>query len=146
VRSYKNLYALLRQSRWVLEEKQKELVKLRQHLEWLEHQRSLLQNELIQEQALANHKAWARLTFGAYAEGMVARIERLTHRIQLAQKAVDQAIEEILDLFKQKKQFELILKNKQNQDRFNEQKIEQAALDEVAAYIKQKEIMIDGIQ
>jgi flagellar export protein FliJ len=97
----------IRLQKWQVDEVQRRVAELLRLEEQLRLDRSRLDTELVSEQRTAAGSYEASLTYGAFAERLIERRERLDRSIVEVEERIDQAREALRDAFAELKKFEL---------------------------------------
>jgi flagellar export protein FliJ len=122
----------IRLHKWTVDEAQRRLGELMRLADRLRQDLADLEAEALREQALAAQSFEASLTYGAYAERVVERREKLNRSIAEVDGQVEQAREALKDAFAELKKFELASEAAEERARKKREQREQTALDEVA--------------
>jgi flagellar export protein FliJ len=122
----------IRLHKWTVDEAQRQLAELMQLADRLRLDLADLEAEVRREQGLAAQSFEASLTFGAYAEQVIERREKLTRSIAEVEDQVERARDALKDAFAELKKFELAAASAEERTRRKREAREQAAIDEVA--------------
>jgi flagellar FliJ protein len=127
----KGLPNLIRLHRWRLDEKRKNLAQLERLAADLREQDRRLDAELTQEQATAAASEEVRASYGAYAQNVVERRERIAQSKAEVAAQIEQAGIEVQEAFQELKRYEIALEARQKAERQKAARIEQARLDDL---------------
>jgi flagellar export protein FliJ len=122
----------IRLHKWTVDEAQRRLGELMRLADRLRQDLADLAAEALREQALAAQSFEASLTYGAYAERVIERREKLNRSIADVEEQVEQARDALKDAFAELKKFELAAEAAEERAKKKRDQREQAALDEVA--------------
>lgn len=110
----KDLKNLIRLNEWEVDEKRRKLGELLRLMANLEAQEKALEEELVREQAEAGSSpVEAGLLYGAYAETVIERRERIRDSIEKMESAIEEAREELRLAYLELKKFEVAQENRQ---------------------------------
>ncbi|MEQ8664808.1 MAG: flagellar export protein FliJ [Rhodospirillales bacterium] len=109
----KDLQNLIRLNEWEVDEKRRKLGELLRLMANLEAQAKALEEELVREQ----HKAGENpveggLLYGAYAETVIERRERIKDSIEKMEEAITEAREELRVAYLELKKYEIAQENR----------------------------------
>lgn len=127
----KGLPNLIRLHRWRLDEKRKNLAQLERLADDLREQDRRLDAELVREQETAAANEEARASYGAYAQQVVARRERIAQSKAEVAAQIEQAAIEVQEAFQELKRYEIALEAREKAERQRAARIEQARLDDL---------------
>lgn len=135
-RALKGIENLIRLQKWNVDEKRREVAELEALLDDLKARAKALEAEIVREQQAASRNAGdtdeVSMGYGAYAKAVIQRRETLQESIAEAAKVVDQAHDELTEMFQELKRYE-VARDRANAEReYKEQRQEQADLDEVS--------------
>ncbi|GGF35252.1 hypothetical protein GCM10011611_46930 [Aliidongia dinghuensis] len=122
----------IRLHKWTVDEAQRRLGELIRLADRLRQDLADLEAEALREQAAAQASFEASLTYGAYAERVIERREKLNRSIAEVDGQVEHARDALKDAFAELKKFELAAEAAQERARRKRDAREQAQLDEVA--------------
>jgi flagellar protein FliJ len=122
----------IRLHKWTVDEAQRQLGELMRLADRLRQDRENLGTEAIREQKAASQSLEAAMTYGAYAEQLIERREKLNRSIAEVEGQVEQAREALTDAFAELKKFELAAEAAEERARKKRDAQEQTLLDEVA--------------
>jgi flagellar export protein FliJ len=126
------LQTLIRLHEWKVDEKRRQLGELIRLLDGLEEQARRLEEEVAREQKVAAAApTGAGYTYGDYALAVIERRERLKESIAQAEKAVEQAREELRAAYRELKSFQVTQANRRRREEDERNRREQAVLDEI---------------
>ena len=109
----KDLQNLIRINEWEVDEKRRKLGELLRLMANLEAQAQALEEELVREQREAGDKpVEAGLLYGAYAESVIERRERIRESIEKMEQAIAEAREELRVAYLELKKFEVAQENR----------------------------------
>jgi flagellar protein FliJ len=123
---------LIRLNEREVDDKRRRLADLDRLLDQIKLQAQNLELELVQEQARAGADREAALTYGAYAQNIILRREKLAQSIRDLEEKVLEARDDLASAFQELKKFEIAEANFKRRKAAEELRIEQAQLDEVA--------------
>jgi flagellar export protein FliJ len=123
---------LIRLNEREVDDKRRRLADLDRLLDQIKLQAQNLETELVQEQARAGADREAALTYGAYAQHIILRREKLAQSIRDLEEKVLEARDDLASAFQELKKFEIAEANFKRRKAAEELRIEQAQLDEVA--------------
>lgn len=128
-REFKNL---IRLHEFRVDEQRRKLGELLRMLEDLEKQAQRLEVELVDEQQIAARTPGETdLTYGAYANAVIERRERIAASIAEAEEYVAQARDELADEYQDLKKYEIAQENRDRRAALAEARREQGLLDEL---------------
>ena len=128
----KTLKNLVRLQEWQVDEKRRKLGGLLSLVADLEDRARRLEEELLAEQAVAAAAPEeAGFLYGAYAETVIERRQRLADSIARAEDEIAAAREELRDAYRELKKYEIAEENRVVREREELDRVEQAFLDEV---------------
>ena len=122
----------IRLHKWTVDEAQRRLGELIRLADRLRQDLVDLEAEAIREQAAALQSLEASMTYGAYAERVIERRQKLNRSIVEVDGQVEQAREALKDAFAELKKFELAAEAAEERARKKRDAREQTTLDEVA--------------
>lgn len=127
-----DLHAVIRLRKWEIDEKRRELGALLAEQETVVQRRAALDDEIRQENACASaHVGEADFTLGSYAQRAHSRRLQLDHAIAEAERRVEEARDELAEMFKDLKTFELAQEAREEAERKEREHKEQVKLDEI---------------
>lgn len=130
----KDLETLLRLNRWIVDERRRELGLAYAKEERLIAEREALAQQLVAEKAVASaDPTGAGFMFGSYVDDHRTRRERIEAQIAEAHQDVLAAQERLADAYRQLKVYEEVKKNRTVVEAEEEARVDQTALDEIAA-------------
>ena len=128
----KSLKSLVRLSEWNVDERRRELAVILDQLDAAERARIDLENELKREQLLALESPQeAGLYYGSYADGVIARREKISMSIIEINERVLGARDALNDAYRELKKYETVEKNRLIREAEELSKKEQTVLDEL---------------
>ncbi|HYD98416.1 MAG TPA: flagellar FliJ family protein [Alphaproteobacteria bacterium] len=135
-----DLGALIRLSKWQLDEKRKALTALRNLHDQMVAEQERMELELAQEQRLAAADFEASLAYPGYARAVSQRRERLEISIRQVIQQIEAAADEMANAFQELKKFELAQEERQRRNRQRIAKREGEAMDEagLAGFIRRQ--------
>jgi flagellar export protein FliJ len=122
----------IRLHKWTVDEAQRQLSELMRLADRLRQDLAYLEAEAVREQAAAAQSLEASMTYGAYAERLIERREKLNRSIAEVEGQIEQAREALKDAFAELKKFELAAEAAEERARRKRDAREQTMLDEVA--------------
>lgn len=122
---------LIRINEWEVDEARRRLGDLLTMQEDLKTQLQRLSAELVREQELAYNNPESATFYGAYADGVIQRRERLTESILKMDEEVDQAREVVREAFRALKKYEVAQEQRDEEEKKERDKAEQNTLDEM---------------
>ena len=122
----------IRLHKWTVDEAQRQLSELMRLADRLRQDLADLEAEAVREQQAAAQSLEASMTYGAYAERLVERREKLNRSIAEVEGQIEQARDALKDAFAELKKFELAAEAAEERARKKRDAREQATLDEVA--------------
>jgi flagellar export protein FliJ len=122
----------IRLHKWTVDEAQRQLGELVRLGDRLRQDLADLGAEALSEQAAASQSLEASMTYGAYAERLIERREKLNRSIAEVEGQIEQARDALKDAFAELKKFELAAEAAEERARKKRDAREQALLDEVA--------------
>ncbi len=128
----KALATLVRMHRWQLDEKRKTITELERLRDGLREQQRRLEDELGAETAKAGETLEAARTFPAYLAELRARQDKLARSIEDVETQIEAANVELAETFREYKKHETVLANRLRRARFEADRRQQLALDEMA--------------
>jgi hypothetical protein len=128
----KGLPALIRLHRWELEQKRRVLAGLEGLRADLVHQGEDLEREVIVEQAAASQSTEASYTYSGYANEVIRRRATIAESIANLDVEIIAAHDEVAEAFHVVKRYEIALERKEERERLEEDRREQAEEAEVA--------------
>lgn len=129
----KDLQNLIRINEWEVDEKRRKLGELLRLMANLEAQAVALEEELVREQQQAgNSPVEAGLLYGAYAESVIERRERIKESMDKMEAAIVEAREELRLAYLELKKYEVAQDNRNKKLAKEAARRETMAFDEVA--------------
>jgi len=128
----KALATLVRMHRWQLDEKRKTITELERLRDGLRQQHRRLDDELDAEKAKADATLEGARTFPAYLADLRARQDRLARSVEEIETQIEAANVELAQTFREYKKHETVLTNRIRRARFEADRKQQLALDEMA--------------
>ena len=122
---------LIRINDWAVDEKRRRLGELLELQANLQAQADALEQDLIREQAIAAETPEAGTFYGAYAEAVIERRDRLVQSIEKMDVEVLAAREEVRAAFRELKKYEVAQENRDLAEIKERNKTEQEELDEI---------------
>lgn len=122
---------LIRIHDWQVDERRRRLGDLLRVQDDLREQLRRLEDELKREQALAYEHPETATFYGAYAEGVIQRRERLADSIKKMDAEVVQAREAVRDAYRELKKYEVAEEHRVAAETDERNKREQKTLDEI---------------
>jgi len=122
---------LIRIHDWEVDEAQRRLADLLAVQEDLQRQLQRLEDDLVREQALAHENPEMGTFYGAYAEAVIQRRERLTASIRKMDEEVDIAREGVRAAYRELKKYEVAQEARDLEAKHERDKDEQKTLDEI---------------
>lgn len=122
----------IRLQKWQVDEARRRVAELMRLEEQFKADRARLDTELSEEQETAARSFEAALTYGAYAERLIERRDKLDRSIVEVVEQIGQAREALRDAFAELKKFELAAQAAEERARRRRDRRDQAAQDEVA--------------
>lgn len=130
----KNFQTLIRMRKWALDEKRRELGDLQRVLDALQGEKAALEQAVLAEQKVASENPeLAGFAYGHFANAVIAEREILSKRIADQEVQIDAFLDEVADAFKELKTAEIAERNRVDGERAEEDRKEQAELDEIGA-------------
>lgn len=127
-----DLHAVIRLRKWEIDEKRRELATLLAEEDAVRERRAALDEEIRQENACARaHVREADFTLGSYAQRAHGRRLQLDHAIAEAARRVEAARDELAEMFKDLKTFELAQEAREEAERKEREHKEQVKMDEI---------------
>lgn len=127
-----DLHAVIRLRKWEVDEKRRELGTLLAEQEAVIQRRAALDEEIRQENACASaHVGEADFTLGDYAKRAHARRQQLDHAVAEANRRVEEARDQLAEMFKDLKTFELAQEAREEAERKERDHKEQVKMDEI---------------
>lgn len=109
----KDLQNLIRLNEWEVDEKRRKLGELLRLMANLEAQAKALEEELTREQRQAgDNPVEGGLLYGAYAENVIERRERIKESIDKMEEAISEAREELRVAYLELKKYEVAQENR----------------------------------
>lgn len=138
----RDLHNLIHIHEFEVDEKRRKLGELLRLLSNLEAQARALEAELVQEQAEAQkNPAEAGHLYGAYAEAVIDRRERIQQSIAQMEQAVDEAREDLRVSFIELKKYEVAQENRDRKRATELERQERMELDEIGLQTHRKSHM-----
>jgi len=129
-----DLDTLIRLRQWAEDERQRELAALVTREEQLIAYGRELERQLVREGEIArNDPTSAGFMFGAFVEDHKKRRERLAVTIAAVRKEIEEARDRLAAAFRERKTMEEVQKHRRTREAIEADRLEQVALDEVAA-------------
>jgi len=129
----KGVAAMVRIHKWTLEERSRvlqELDRLRQKLQTAAAQ---LEAELVNEQHQARGGGVASITYGGYAQSVIARRDHIAKSLAEVAAETEQARKDVAAAFQELKKYEIALANRERQRKQKEARAERQTLDDIGA-------------
>jgi flagellar export protein FliJ len=127
----KGLDALIRLRKWQLDEKRRQVAGLEQLADRLRRERQQLIDEFEAEKGTAARAPEAALTFGAYAEAVAVRRQKLETSLAQVLARLKEARDELTHAFQEVKQYEIAQANRQRRANEIRRRAEREAFDEI---------------
>lgn len=109
----KDLHNLIRLNEWEVDEKRRKLGELLRLMANLEAQAKALEEELVREQAqAADQPVEGGILYGAYAENVIDRRERIKESMDQMEVAIEEAREELRVAYLELKKYEVAQENR----------------------------------
>ncbi len=131
----KGLAQLIRLHRWKLDEKRQKVSELENFREHLRQKLSDLVSEISSEQQVAAARPEEAITYGGYAIAVIDRREKLNASLKGLESAMDTALEEVSEAFREFKKYDLIQTRNERLARKREDRQQQADMDEAGLNI-----------
>lgn len=129
----KNFDTLIRLHQWKVDEARRKLGDVLRLIGDLEDRAEALEIELKEEQRVAaGAPEEAGFLYGAYANEVIERRERLAAAIAKAEDEAAEVQEEVREAYRELKKYEITRENQQRREAEEEVHLEQLELDEVA--------------
>ncbi|AJD50855.1 flagellar FliJ family protein [Thalassospira xiamenensis] len=130
----KDFKTLIRMRKWALDDKRRELGEMLGILTNLLAEKDALEKAVIAEQKVAaENPELAGFAYGPFASAVVFEREALVKRIAEQEAKIDAFRDEVADAFKAVKTAEIAERNRVEAERAEEDRKEQAELDEIGA-------------
>lgn len=127
-----DLHAVIRLRKWEIDEKRRELSVLLSEQEAVVQRRAALDEEILRENDCArSHVGEADFTLGDYAKRAHSRRQQLDHAIAEADRRVEEARDQLTEMFKDLKTFELAQEARDEAERKEREHKEQVKMDEI---------------
>jgi flagellar export protein FliJ len=123
---------LIRLNERDVDDKRRRLAELDRLLDQIKLQAQNLETELVSEQARAAADPEAGMTYGAYAQAIIGRREKLAASIADLEQKVLEARDDLAESFRELKKFEIAEANFQRRRAADELRAEQVQMDDVA--------------
>ncbi len=124
------LKTLIRLHDWNVDEKRRTLGGLTNILQDLENQSRNLEQEIVDEQKVAQDLPETALYYGNYAKGAIERRQRIAESINKLEEVIGDAREEVREAHRELKKYEVAQENRQQLADEEENHQEQLVLDE----------------
>lgn len=128
----KTLSTLVRLHRFRLDERRREQGELERLVAGFNDEIERLATEVVTEQSVAAASLEAGFGYGAYAQGVIERRERLELSLAQAEARLAEAVDKVNAAFREAKRHELLLAERRRQRAAEEARLEQIDLDEVS--------------
>lgn len=125
------LVNLVRLNRWHLDEKRRKLADLERLAERLREDLARLDQGIEAERRAAEASEDARQAYPAFITAELQRRHRLEDSIADVENELEDARDEVAIAFQELKKYELALENQRRRDREQQERQEQATLDEI---------------
>lgn len=126
------LRRLARYHRHLLDEKRRTLRELEERSASIDHAIGGLENAIMEEKASAAKSMDAIGAYGGFVRASLDRREGLREELQAANAEVENARDELVDMFAELKRYEISLENQQRKERKALERREQESLDEAS--------------
>jgi len=128
----KSMKTLIRLNEWNVDQHRRVLAEFLGQLSELERAPEALEEEVLREQSkAAAMPEEGGFLYGNYAQGVIIRREDLTNRIIEMEHKVAAAREVLNEAYRELKKFEVVEENRIRREREEEERTEQALLDEM---------------
>lgn len=137
----KGLDGLIRLHKWKLDEKRQVLAELERLAARLRQELLDLEREVAEEQKVAKSSPEAMVTYGQYANAVIARRNTLTQSQSEVEQRMRGALDEVTQAFRELKKYELVKARRDKTAQETEKRQQQAVLDELGLtlYRRQEE-------
>lgn len=138
----KGLEQLIRLHRWRLDEKRQVLAELERLAARLRQEQADLEREVAQEQKIAAASPDAMVTYGQYANAVIARRATLAQSLSEIEGRTRAALDAVAQAFRELKKYELVKARRDRTAEEKEKRQQQAVLDELGLtlYRRQEEV------
>ena len=137
----KGLDGLIRLHKWKLDEKRQVLAELERLAARLRQELLDLEREVAEEQKVAKSSPEAMVTYGQYANAVIARRNTLTQSQSEVEQRMRGALDEVTQAVRELKKYELVKARRDKTAQETEKRQQQAVLDELGLtlYRRQEE-------
>ena len=127
----KTIETLIKVSQYALDDKRKVLAAHFEELALLERKRQAIDEELAAEQAAARDDPSIGITYGLYANAIIARRDKLDGDILVKNREVELARDDVQEAFEEVKKYELALDRLREAQAKEQARIEEEELNEM---------------
>lgn len=128
----KGLPALIRLHTWQLDGKRRELADLERVEDQFHAEVRRLEDELVTEQAYAKESESGVFAYGAFANGVILRRQKLAHSIAEIQVRIEAKRGEVAEAYQELKRYEVTQANREKREKLEQERRDQANLDEIS--------------
>lgn len=132
------LEGLIRLNKWKLDEKRQALAELERLAQRLRDQMSALERELAEEQKVAATSVEASLSYGHYANAVIARRATLGKSLAEVEVQIRAALDEVADAFRDLKKFDIVKARRDRESVEKAKRLQQAQLDEMGLQLHRR--------
>ena len=128
----KGMTGMIRLQKWQLDEKRRNLVELEKMRDELHQKLQNLRDELAYEQKKVAEAPVVSITYGGYAQQIMARRENIENSITEINVSIEDMKDQVAEAFKELKKYEIVEQREQERERTERNQRQQNDLDELA--------------
>ncbi len=128
----KGMAGMIRLHKWQLDERRRNLVELEKMREELVGKMRSLRDELAAEQKKVAEAPIVSITYGGYAQQVMARRENINNSITEIDVSIEEMKDQVADAFKELKKYEIVEQREREREVSERNQRQQNDLDELA--------------
>jgi len=137
----KGMAGMIRLHKWQLDERRRNLVELEKMREELVGKMRSLRDELAAEQKKVAEAPIVSITYGGYAQQVMARRENINSSITEIDVSIEKMKDQVADAFKELKKYEIVEQREREREVSERNQRQQNDLDELALNMHRRQNM-----
>jgi len=137
----KGMAGMIRLHKWQLDERRRNLVELEKMREELVGKMRSLRDELAAEQKKVAEAPIVSITYGGYAQQVMARRENINSSITEIDVSIEEMKDQVADAFKELKKYEIVEQREREREVSERNQRQQNDLDELALNMHRRQNM-----
>jgi len=137
----KGMAGMIRLHKWQLDERRRNLVELEKMREELVGKMRSLRDELAAEQKKVAEAPIVSITYGGYAQQVMARRENINNSITEIDVSIEEMKDQVADAFKELKKYEIVEQREREREMSERNQRQQNDLDELALNMHRRQNM-----